>query len=245
MPNRKEEIFNSDEVPPIENKVILDLVEDFVSEDLQYIDMERLTEVDMKGFGVVAPEQDFLEIQSMAKEEIIQKFRTIFKDSESYEQQHRNYRSLFVDLVEHTVLTEIFGELEQYERRKLFESLLDKKDREDFMSFEKNAYLEIVKAKLIYHMVIRVLREAFDDAREDSFPAKLMYQLNKYGATMMELNLLELEYSGSEEIEVLKGEVGYYREEIEFERKFLTTLCDLKFRELFSRGYGTVLNSAN
>ena len=61
----------------------------------------------------------------------------------------------------------------------------------------------------------------------------------------MELSLWELENSNSEEIEALKNEVVCYREEIEIERKFLTTLCDLKFRELFSRGYVTVLNSAN
>jgi hypothetical protein len=245
MPNRKEGIFNSDEELPIENKVILELVEEFISEDLRDFDMERLTLIDMKSFGIVAPEQDFLEVQSIAQEEIIQKSRAIFKDSKSYEQQHKNYRSLFVDLVEHTVLTETFGELEQYERRKLFENHLDKEDREDFKSFEKNAYMEIVKSKLTYHMVIRVLREAFDDAREDSFPAKLMYQSSKYGAAIMELSLLELENSSSEEIEVLKSEVAYYREEIEIEKKFLTSLCDLKFRDLFSRGYGSVLNSAN
>ena len=61
----------------------------------------------------------------------------------------------------------------------------------------------------------------------------------------MELSLWELENSNSEEIEALKNEMVCYREKNEIESKFLTTLCDLKFRELFSKGYVTVLNIAN
>ncbi len=90
-----------------------------------------------------------------------------------------------------------------------------------------------------------ILQEIFDDARESSFPGKLTYQLNKYGAVLFDHTFLELEGGNSEELEVLKDEMTYYEEGIKIEKKFLTSLCDLKFRELFSRGYGPVLNSAN
>ena len=245
MPKDKKEFFKISGEPPIENQVILSLVDDFIREDLQDFDMERLTLIDIKEFGVVAPEQDFLKVQSEVKEQVIQKTKAIFNDSNTYEQQHKNYRSLFVDSVEQAVLAEIYGELERYERRKLYENCLDEKDRENFKSFEVNAYLEIIKSKLIYHLVMSILQEIFDDARESSFPGKLTYQLNKYGAVLFEFTFLELEGGNSEELEVLKNEMDYYEEGIAVEKKFLISLYDLKFRDLFSRGYGSVLISAN
>ena len=236
---------NNHEEPPIENKVILDLIEEFYSEDLQDFDMERLTRIDKKEFGIIAPEQDFTKVKSEVKVKIVQKVKEIKKDSSTYEQQHKNYRSLFADLVEEVVLKEYFGDLEKYERRKLYENYLDEKERESFQTFEVNTYFEIIRSKLIYHLVMSLLQDIFDDARESSFPGKLTYQLNKYGEVLFEHTLLELEGENSEQLEALKGEMGYYEEVIEIEKKFLINLCDIKFRELFSRGYGPVLNSSN
>jgi hypothetical protein len=230
-----------EENPKTENESIIELVEKIFDEMDECKTLKDLPEIDKEEFGVPESEEDHKKFRLKTKDEIIQKIKEIFNDSNSWEQQRKKYRLELIKIVEDYILCKIFGELNIDNRRTIFASHINELDVKDFESFEKETYFDIVQNQIEYYVFLSILREEFWDGMEESFPSKLTYQLKEYGRYLYTSCLNE----DTKLSDYLDEKIAEYNYEIDIEKKFLSQYGDEEFRNLFEFGFNEDLVSRN
>ena len=228
---------------PVENEFLIELVEEAFGEVDADAIYDGLPTINREDFGVSESEEDCKKVLLITKDEILERIREIFKESNSFEQQRKKYRLEVIKSAENFTLYTIFGELKRDERKKLVIQNKDEIDYKDFNSFENEVYFDIVKSKFIYHIFLLILREQFGDGLEESFPSKLIYSLKRYGWHLFKSELIDNE--DPEYRDELQELIENYGCEVEIEKKFLTQYGDEKFRDLFEFGFNEDLVSRN
>ena len=218
------------------NESIIELVEEFYEEFEKNKNLVDLPEIPKKEFGVPESEEDDKKFRLKIKDEIIQRIREIFKESNCFEQQHKKYRNEVIQSAENFTLYKIFGELKRDERRKLVKLNNKDMDTKGFESYDKEVYFDIVKSKYLYSIFLLILRGYFYDGEEESFPSKLVYQLKEYGSYLFKYHL-DLDDEEPEYLDSLHELLLDYEYAIELEKKYLNQFGDEEFRELFELGY--------
>ncbi len=226
----------NDENLPIENEPIIELVEELFEEMNERGTFWCPPLITKKDFGVPESEEEDKKFRLKTKDEIIQKIGELFNNSNSFEQQRKNYRLEVIKSVENFTLYTVFGELKKDERKKIVVPHMDDLDIKGFEVFEKETYFDIVKSKFDYYIFLFILRRLFWDGMEESFPSRLTYHLKEYGDYLFKSQLNNNE-GDSEYSDYLSEEIAYFDHQIEIEKKFLTQFGDEEFRELFELGY--------
>ncbi len=115
-------------------------------------------------------------------------------------------------------------------------------NREDF---ENELWMDVIRYKIIYYLVVDLLREFFFDAQENYFPSRLAFIYRDYLQTQIDLLLTKPDSKNQESIKSMEDFKYYLEDLLEAEKKLIESGWDLTTRELFYKGYSEKLVYSN
>jgi len=125
-------------------------------------------------------------------------------------------------------------------RKKIYEQHKKKNYTETFSMnigvFEKNLFEEFLQFNIGYWVVIWVLREWWNDARESDFPSRFNFNYRDLVDTEFQL-ILGIDEEDEESEDTLEEKIKKLEKSVEIERNLVVSFWDWTLKDLFENGY--------
>ncbi len=102
--------------------------------------------------------------------------------------------------------------------------------------FEKNLFEEFLQFNIGYWVVIWVLREWWNDARESDFPSRFNFNYRDLVDTEFQL-ILGIDEEDEESEDALEEKIKKLEKSVEIERNLVVSFWDWTLKDLFENGY--------
>ena len=175
------------------------------------------------------------------KGEVLNSFKKGWDELNTTKDQNSYFRIKAIDFAQKLSWNNAYFQVGNRKvRKKVYEQHKKKNYTETFSMnidvFEKNLFEEFLQFNIGYWVVIWVLREWWNDARENDFPSRFNFNYRDLVDTEFQL-ILGIDEEDEESEDTLEEKIKKLEKSVEIERNLVVSFWDWTLKDLFENGY--------